>query len=285
MEKAFERASCDLCGCSDQTLLFTKKDTTSYWRAKCAEDASIDVETEFPVVRCKRCNHVYVSPRLKPEVNADIYARFWSSYEPEELLHDDFAVYLCRQLAGMTRLGRLLDFGCGWGNFLSAARETGWDAVGIEVDPAKIDFARKHGLNAVQGDLLAGTFPAGSFDAIIAQQVFEHLYQPAAYLEEIRRLLRPGGIVFIGVPNYGGLSAKLKGPDWDMISPVAHVRYFTARTMSRFLNQHGLVPVRKRYLRRFRHSILRELVYQSIVFVENEAGLYPHTLSMYARKR
>jgi SAM-dependent methyltransferase len=282
--EAFENAHCDLCGSARQTVLLRQQDTTSYWRAKCAEDG-IDPKTAFPIVRCGDCGHVYVSPRLRQDIVADIYARFWKKYQPAELKADSFALYLCRQLRALTGGGRLLDFGCGWGNYLAAAREVGFDAVGIEVDRAKVNFALQHGLNAVQADLLDRTLPEGSFDAAIAQQVFEHLYDPVPHLEELRRILKPGGVLFLSVPNYGGLAAKLKGARWDMLSPVGHVRYFTRRTLAKFLVDHGFALERKRYLRRFEHGFLNNLVYRGIVFLENELDFYPHSLALYARKR
>jgi SAM-dependent methyltransferase len=280
-----EHVPCDLCGCSTHKVLFRKKDTTSYWRDKCIEDPHLDVETEFPIVQCGRCSHVYVNPRLRQEINSDIYARLWRTSEPAKLQTDDYSFYVCRQLAAMAGLGKLLDFGCGWGMYLAAARSVGWDAVGIEVDSAKIDFLSRHGLEAVQGDLLDRLFADSSFDAVIAQQVFEHLYDPLAYLEEIRRILKPGGILFISVPNYGGLKAKLRGASWHMISPIAHVRYFTSKTLSRCLTGHGFSIVRKRHLKRFSASPLQDAVYQALVFMQNSLGVYPHRLEIYGRKK
>jgi 2-polyprenyl-3-methyl-5-hydroxy-6-metoxy-1,4-benzoquinol methylase len=277
-------AACDLCGCDEHKVLFRKKDTTSYWLAKCAEDKSLDPATEFPIVECARCRHVYVTPRLSPEVNADIYARFWQSYEPQGLREDEFAVYLCRQLAKLTHFGKLLDFGCGWGHYVQAAQTVGWDAVGFEVDPKKIQFARDHGLNAVHGELLDRVFKPETFDAVIAQQVFEHLYNPVSYLKEIQRILKPGGVLFVSVPNYGSVVARMEGPNWEMVSPVAHVRYFTGRGLKRFLSEHGFVVVPKCYLRRFKSNLLKNLLYQGLTAVENVFDIYPHALSLYARK-
>src|SRR5688572_15782254 len=172
-EDVLEHADCDLCGCASYRVLFAKKDTTSYWRAKCAEDRRLDVNMEFPLVRCTGCGHVFVRPRLKQAINADIYARLWRSHEPAKISYNSFATYLCRQLAALGGLGRLLDFGCGWGSHVAAAAAVGWDAVGIEVDRAKVEFVRRNGLEAVEGDMLDGLFEPASFDAVIAQQVFE----------------------------------------------------------------------------------------------------------------
>ena len=284
-ERYLEPVSCDLCGCAKQRVLFRTRDTTTYWRAKCAEVDGLDAEMEFPVVECEQCSHVFVSPRLRPEIVADIYARFWKSFEPTEMPRDEFAIYLCRQLAELRgQPGKLLDFGSGWGSYLYAAKQIGWDAIGIEVDTAKIDFARRYGVTAMKGDLLDRQFEESSFDAVIAQQVFEHLYDPVAYLKEVRRILKPGGVLFISVPNYGGIAARVSGQRWEMVSPVGHVRYFTRRTLAHMLEEHGFTVVRKRYVKRFEKGSVRNAVYQLIVFVENELNIYPHNLSLYARR-
>jgi SAM-dependent methyltransferase len=279
----FETPNCELCGCSGRTEVLRKADTTSYWRAKCAEDG-LDAGVQFPVVRCNDCGHVYVSPRLKPAIVADIYARFWQKYQPKELHADPFALYLGRQLHALTGGGRLLDFGCGWSNYLAGAKAAGFDAVGIEVDTAKVEFARRHGLEVVQANLLDKTLPADSFDAVIAQQVFEHLYDPVPHLQELKRVLKPGGILLMSVPNYGSLAAKMQGVKWDMLSPVGHVRYFTHGTLAKFLADHGFTVVPKRYIPRFQGAALKNLAYNAVVFLENQLDFYPHSLALYARK-
>jgi SAM-dependent methyltransferase len=228
---------------------------------------------------------VFVTPRLSPELIADIYARFWRSYKPQALPQDPFAYHLCRHLAKFSEFGKLLDFGCGWGQYLGAAKAVGWDAIGIEIDPEKIEFARSQGLNAVQGELLDGIFDSETFDAVIAQQVFEHLYDPVSYIEEIRRVLKPGGVLFVSVPNYGSVLARFAGANWDMVSPVAHVRYFTSGTLKQLLSDHGFEVLSKRYVRRFENNLLKDMAYQASVVFENVFQIYPRTaLSLYACK-
>ena len=161
----------------------------------------------------------------------------------------------------------------------------GWDAVELrEVDPEKIAFVKVHGLNAVQGELLDRIFERETFDAVIAQQVFEHLYDPVSYVEEIRRILKPGGVFFVSVPNYGSIVARIAGPKWDMVGPVGHVRYFTGSRLTRFLSDHGFAVLPKRYVTRFKGSALKNLVYQGLVACENTFHVYPHKLSLYTRK-
>ena len=281
---AWDYVACDLCGCADHRVLFRTKDTTSYWLAKCSEDTSLDPDTECPIVECVQCRHVFVTPRLKLEIITDIYARFWQKYRPQSLTHDEFALYLCRQLAALTPRGKLLDFGCGWGHYLQAAQVIGWDAVGLEVDPEKIAFVKVHGLNAVQGELLDRIFERETFDAVIAQQVFEHLYDPVSYVEEVLADLETRRRVLCQCTELWQHRGENRGPKWDMVGPVGHVRYFTGSRLTRFLSDHGFAVLPKRYVTRFKGSALKNLVYQGLVACENTFHVYPHKLSLYTRK-
>ena len=70
-----------------------------------------------------------------------------------------------------------------------------------------------------------------------------------------------------------------------MMSPVGHVRYFDRRTLGNFLVDHGFSLERKRYIRRFDSGVVKNFAFHAIVFLENTLDLYPHNLSLYARKR
>ena len=221
MESLLDTISCDICGSTRSRLLFRKRETRSWWVAKCADDARLDRDHEFAFVRCSECRHVYVNPRLKPAINDDIYARYWRSHEPANVGTSPYGGYVCRQLATLRPRGDLLDFGSGWGSVLNEAERAGWRATGIEVDERKIAFCREQGLNAVYGDLLHQPFAAATFDAAIAEQVFEHLYSPVGYMKELHRVLRPDGVLYVAVPNFGSIAAKLRGPQWSTFTRQA----------------------------------------------------------------
>jgi SAM-dependent methyltransferase len=275
---------CDICGSTESQLLFRKRENRSWWIAKCADDARLDREHEFALVRCGGCRHVYVNPRLDPSINDDIYARYWRSPEPAKVGTSEYGGYVCRQLAAQRTPGELLDFGCGWGSVLSAARNAGWHATGIEVDERKVAFCREQGLEAVYGDLLAQPFPAAQFDAAIAEQVFEHLYRPVDYLRELHRVLKPGGVLYIAVPNFGSLEAKLKRARWDLVHPVSHVRYFDRASLANMGQQCGFDVLKPAYVPRGTNT-LANAVYAGKTFIERTFDYYPFGLALYFRKR
>lgn len=102
--------------------------------------------------------------------------------------------------------GKLLDLGCGVGIFLKLAKNDGWDVMGTDVSGFAVRYAReKFGVEALQGTLEALRLPAESFDAVSLWDTIEHMEDPLANLREVRRLLKPDGIVILDTPNEAAL--------------------------------------------------------------------------------
>lgn len=99
---------------------------------------------------------------------------------------------------------RVLDCGCGAGFYLMAMSEL-WnlELTGLDDDPAKLREARSHGIAAelVQGDAQRLPFEDGSFDVVLMSEVLEHLPSDQDALEEVSRVLRPGGVLAVSVPH------------------------------------------------------------------------------------
>lgn len=216
-----------------------------------------------PVVRCRRCGMVYVSPRqdqralihdgadvvhdqrLRRSADLRDLAGCWESAALATTLAQRDARALNHQaaLAAIARHrpppGTLLDFGCGWGFFLESARQAGWDVRGIEPLPGHGVFARGAlGLDVVTDTLRPDTFPPASFDVATAFQVFEHLPDPAAEIDKLHAVLKPGGLVAIEVPNIDTvLVSLLRGRHRHFVQD--HLWFFGPATLARFLQAHG----------------------------------------------
>ncbi len=105
---------------------------------------------------------------------------------------------LCRYLDGKT-----LDVGCGIGDFLNHRTET----VGVDINPATVEWCRSRGLDAYQMSPNVLPFQDGSFDSAILDNVLEHLADPDELLSEIGRVLRPHSSLVVGVPGQRGYAA------------------------------------------------------------------------------
>ncbi|MFO7603003.1 MAG: class I SAM-dependent methyltransferase, partial [Gammaproteobacteria bacterium] len=107
--------------------------------------------------------------------------------------------------------GRVLDFGCGNGNFIRTAQEKGWQVTGYDVDcDAMQHVASRYAVEVGCGNLHDLDWPEKQFDLIHAHHVVEHLKTPVADLQRLNRWLKPGGHFYIGVPNIHAASSRLK---------------------------------------------------------------------------
>ncbi len=133
--------------------------------------------------------------------------------------------------------GRVLDVGCGLGNFLVAAHRKGFEVWGTDISENNIAFIKKnYGLTNVSTrdlDELIADPAVPRFDAITLFEVLEHVQSPRELLEKVRKLVRPGGYVVITTPNARRLGGVLKGED----EPPHHFWIWDIPVLTRFLKE------------------------------------------------
>jgi SAM-dependent methyltransferase len=135
--------------------------------------------------------------------------------------------------------GRILDLGCGAGWFLREMRDKGWDAYGVEINSTAAGLGRsKAGLNIFAGTLQQARFPSEFFEYVRANHSFEHISCPSETLEEVWRIMRPGGRLLIGVPNVGGLNARFFKEYWWYLGAPVHPYTYSAKTLPQLLRKH-----------------------------------------------
>ena len=134
---------------------------------------------------------------------------------------------------------RILDFGAGFGFFLSVAKERGWDAYGLEPLPATAVYARaKFGLNIMTDTVHENSFPEQYFDVVTSFQVFEHLPDPLHNLKCLWMALKKGGIILIEVPRFDTWSMKLlRSKHRHFVQD--HLNFFSIETLGLFLRKNG----------------------------------------------
>lgn len=160
------------------------------------------------------------------------------SYITEAALMDVLRSYLPH----FTNYHRVLDIGCGHGEFLQLLEEAGHEAVGIDIDPAMVKTCVDNGLTAVEGDANAWlATQAGQFDAIFSTNVIEHM---AA--EEVQTLVRhafhalkPGGLLLMGTPNPESLIVQFH----EFWRDPTHVRLYHRQLIEFFFTDAGFVAV------------------------------------------
>jgi len=106
--------------------------------------------------------------------------------------------------------------------------------------------ARRFGFTLHAGPLESAPFAPGSFDLVYAGQVLEHLPDPGFEVALLGRLLAPGGLLCVVVPNYGSLSIRLGCDDFHANRPPGHLNYFSRAPLARLVASHGLGVLRVR---------------------------------------
>ena len=141
---------------------------------------------------------------------------------------------------------RVLDLGCGAGDFLAALREAGAEPVGVEIAQAAVERARTNVPGADVRLLEDGVIPAGhgEFDLVWCSEVLEHIPDVAEALHEVRRVLKPGGRLLLTVPRNGPISLLRFDSTFDPLGQ--HVRFFTRRSLARTLDATGFDGARIR---------------------------------------
>jgi 2-polyprenyl-3-methyl-5-hydroxy-6-metoxy-1,4-benzoquinol methylase len=140
--------------------------------------------------------------------------------------------------------GRLLDVGCGTGDFLAGMAQIGWDATGIDFDEEAVVSARRHqGIKVFSGSIFDQKFPHDAFDAITLSNVIEHIPSPLEMFIELKRILAPGGRITIVTPNPNSLGHRSFGRCWRGLEPPRHLFLFTPRMLKALAVRAGLTPI------------------------------------------
>jgi len=225
--------NCNLCGADDFKIVFP------------AGYAQL-----HRIVRCKRCNLMYANPQEL--IDAEEFEGV------EDLPPSDdpsFAQYLQKQhvqlpdnLRALRKLngylpkrGKLLEIGSYMGIFANEIRNSGWDITCLEPFRAAVKYSReKFKLNVIEGVLPQPSLADGSFDAAMLVHVIEHMPDPGQNVAEIRRLLKPGGMLVVETPRFDSLMFKLMGRRERSISITnGHIYFFTVPTLTKLLEKHG----------------------------------------------
>ena len=138
---------------------------------------------------------------------------------------------------------RLLDIGCGDGDFLIIARDIGFNVEGLEVDPISRAVAHKAGLTVHPGPFPGSILQPSSYDHITMSHVLEHFHDPVAALHDALKLLKPGGRIWVKVPNLAALSHRYFKQNAFLLDPPRHLVMFDGASLAALLSKVGFTGV------------------------------------------
>lgn len=137
------------------------------------------------------------------------------------------------------KTNRLLDVGFGGGSMLDAAARAGWAVDGVEISARAVELVRRRHPTVARGAIEEAHYPDGRFDVVIASELIEHLNDPLAFLAHVHRILRPGGLLWATTPHGRGITARVLGSGWSVISPADHLQLFSVSGVRTLLGRAG----------------------------------------------
>ncbi|MDO8565337.1 MAG: class I SAM-dependent methyltransferase [bacterium] len=141
--------------------------------------------------------------------------------------------------------GKVLDIGCGLGWLLSALPEA-WEKHGIELSKTAATFAQQYG-KIFEGPLSASAYLDNSFDVIFIHHVIEHMEKPEEEIKNIKRILKPDGILILGTPDFDSGCARLFGENYRLLHDETHISLFSNDSIHRFLRDNDFEIFRVEY--------------------------------------
>ncbi len=219
--------TCELCG-------------TSVWTEHVRDVADYLTGETFSVRRCETC-HLMVT---EPMPGDDVIDRYYPPrYRTErQKLSAGFRVRRRASAVSDRPTGwprRLLDIGCGSGDFALEMCRRGWETAVTEINPAVLEGLRVHGIQAKPAAVAAREGFVEPFDVITCWHVLEHVEHPLAVMKWARAHLKPDGTLQVAVPNIVSWQAKMFGRNWFHLDVPRHRYHFSPKTLTRLLHEAG----------------------------------------------
>lgn len=241
--------SCNNCGSSAAEIV-----------SKSSDFEYDTCSNEFEFARCKDCGLVYLKDRPAICVLSTIYPESYIPYEFNEHLGPVLARardYVQGQKVApiskhVPENAFIVDVGCGGGEFLRILRRLGpdtWRLAGVDISQKSIDNLADAGIEGICGRFEAMDWLLPKLDAIVMNQVIEHLDDPAVVVKRAAELLKPGGVLIIETPSVDAWDAKMFWDRyWGGWHTPRHWTLYTAKTLGDLMVNSGLEIVETRHI-------------------------------------
>jgi len=193
------------------------------------------------IARCPRCNVLKTFP---PE-DAKGFDPLVQKFDTYEGRYKEF-YGMFEQMGNlisrhMSPPGTVLDIGCSVGIFLKVMQDKGYAVSGIEPIRQAASLARKRTGTTIFDGALAEYLKEKRtpVDCILLNHVMEHMTDPGSEIARIRKLLKPGGYLFVGVPSRDNVIFGIRGKYWEYLLPGEHVWHFARRDIRDLLKKNG----------------------------------------------
>ncbi len=220
---------------------------------------TLDVVGDFSIVDCQDCGFAHILPIPTTDELVSVYEDdYYTTEKPLYLEHHNEDADWWRRTYGErydrfeellpASRRRILDIGSGPGFFLLTGKERGWDVQGVEPSKHAADHAGSLGVPVVNEFFDENVaLGLGTFDVVHMSEMLEHVPDPHGLISTALSVLKPGGLLYVMVPNEYNLFQKVLReqcgyePWW--LSPPHHINYFNLPSLSQLMRTHGLEVV------------------------------------------
>jgi SAM-dependent methyltransferase len=229
-----DSSKCPLCS-GGQIVHFMTAPDRFHWRRE-----------QYNLMRCSTCSYVWLAGPPKPE---EMGIHYSEDYHRAIMAGGENSAPSRWQrqrdvIARHKKGGAILDIGCSSGAFLGTMRGGSWKLYGIDMEASTAEKARAAtGAEVFVGDALDAPFPAESFDVITGFDLLEHVYHPRQFLAKVLEWLKPGGIVYFGLPNIDSWEARMLGTYWYGLELPRHLSFFSPRSLRHVLTSLGFQEI------------------------------------------
>ncbi len=205
---------------------------------------------EFQIQECLNCGLLFTEPRPPKDKIGDYYKseEYYSHQENKKgfipKLYESIKAINLKNKYKIATNGKsarkLLDIGCGVGDFIHTAEEQGWQCTGVEPSQDAKAIAKKR----IKAEILSSEdleqIPNETFDVITMWHVLEHVDDLKWQMAQLQRLIKKGGRIVIALPNYKSYDATFYKEKWAAYDVPRHLNHFNKDTLVKIFKTNDL---------------------------------------------
>lgn len=253
---------CEVCGSNNLKGLFKQY------------DKNLDIKKYFYISKCKNCKALFLNPQPEYKELKDYYSKkkYYSlkNIESKESKKTRLKIKLYNiyfnpnknnfilkilfsplkfivRGTNLKKGDKILDIGCGSGQFLYEMKELGMNVQGVEPGDFNEEENKKYKLNIKKADLIDAKYKKESFDLITINHVLEHLDNPHETLNEINKIIKTDGKLIIAIPNTNSLAYWIFKKNWYQLDVPRHIINYSNKNIKLILEKNGFKVKRVRY--------------------------------------
>jgi ubiquinone/menaquinone biosynthesis C-methylase UbiE len=197
-------------------------------------------DEKFSLVQCCGCGWIYLNPMPTEDKIKKLYPKeYWDfRYSKiKQMIADLLFKARIKKIRKYKKGGKVLDVGCGTGEFLSSLQKIRYHCYGVDISEEACKKAKKKNSLIFNNNLKECKFPDSFFDIITLNHTLHQVLNPNDELKEIHRVLKGDSILYILVPNADSYQFKIAKEAWFCLDPPRHIYHFTPDTQRMLLEK------------------------------------------------